>query len=58
MKNLMTPDHIIDVMLAYKKGKTIQKKGRYTGGWIDFDLRHVLRADAVQYRVKPERKKK
>lgn len=49
----MTPDQVIQIMQALKKGKAIQAKGYATNNrWVDVNMEEKLRG--VQYRVKPE----
>ena len=47
-------DRFIALLNRFKKGAKIQKKGRYTDGWVDIDLADYISKSAVHYRVKPQ----
>ncbi len=50
----MTPDQIIEVVTAFKNGKTLQCKDKnFNGEWIDVP-HPIWNFALVDYRVKPE----
>lgn len=56
-KDKQYADRIIAVMRAWKKGAQIQRKSN-AQDWHDVELRNLIDNRAIQYRVKPSRKRK